>query len=267
MTTALKHGLHAIDNAFEITKSQKRAAFMPYFPIGYPDYATSLDVIQSFAESGADVIEIGIPFSDPIADGPTIQAASQIALQNGITLSHCIQAVRELRERGVTTPLVFMGYFNPFMAYGLEKLIADVKSAGVDGFIVPDLPADEADNFQPLIEEAQLGIAHFLAPTSSPERIRLTAEKARGFIYLAAITGITGSNALLPQNLLKKIAEIRLVASKPIGVGFGIKTPDHAREVGKIADGIFVGTALVKAGGESVEAAYTLAQSLRNALD
>ena len=266
MTTTVQHSIHAIDAAFEKAHSENRAAFIPYFPVGYPNYDRSVDVLEALAEAGADVIEIGVPFSDPMADGPTIQAASQMALENGTTLGMCIQGVADLRARGVTTPIVLMGYFNPFMAYGLEKLVADVKAAGVDGFIIPDLPADEADGFQPLIDEAELGIAYFLAPTSSPERIRLTAEKARGYIYLASLTGITGSNALLPQNLVKKIAEIRLVASKPIAVGFGIKTPENANEVGKIADGVIVGTALVKAGGESVEAARELAQSLRDAL-
>ncbi|NDJ87054.1 MAG: tryptophan synthase subunit alpha, partial [Chloroflexi bacterium] len=233
-------GLVTLKAAFENAKQQRHAAFIPYFPIGYPDYETSLQVIASLAESGADVIEVGVPFSDPLADGPTIQAATQKALENGTTLRQCIQAIQSLREQGIQTPMVLMGYLNPFMAYGFEHLVDDACVAGIDGFVVPDMPADEAALFQPLVETAEMGLAHFLAPTSSPQRIRLAAEKSRGYIYLVSVTGVTGTSTGLPDDLVKRIADIRLVTQQPIAVGFGIRTPEHATAVGKIADGVIV---------------------------
>ena len=262
-----KRGLAAIEMVFAQAKVEKRAAFLPYLPVGYPDYETSIDAIEALAKAGADVIEVGVPFSDPLADGPTIQAATQVALENGITPQDCVNAIRILRERGVQTPLVLMGYLNPFIAYGFNRLVADAQTIGIDGFIIPDMPADEGDEFQEMIDAAELAIAHFLAPTSSQSRIELVAEKSRGFIYLVSVTGVTGARKSLPDTLRKKVEAIREIAQQPIGIGFGIGTPEQAREIGRIADGIFVGSALVKAANESVEAVYNLAKSLRDALD
>ncbi len=267
MATAIQpHGLVAIEQAFAQAKAEKRAAFIPYFPIGYPDYATSLDVIAAFAEAGADIIEIGVPFSDPLADGPTIQAATQIALKNGTTPQLCVKAIADLRQRGIYTPMVLMGYVNPFMAYGYEKLTADAKKFGVDGFIIPDLPADEADDFQKLVDANQLGMAYFVAPTSSPSRIRLAAQKSRGYIYLVSITGTTGAKEALPEELMQNVAAIRTVTQQPIAVGFGVNTPDQAKQLGRLVDGVIVGSALVKAAGKSVDEARSLAAALRGAL-
>jgi tryptophan synthase alpha chain len=264
MTT--KHGLEAINAVFTQAKAAKRGVFIPYYPIGYPDYATSLDVLRALARAGADIIEVGVPFSDPLADGPTIQAATQKALENGVTVKMCVEAIAQLRAEGIETPMVLMGYLNPFMSYGLDNLITDAQRIGIDGFIIPDMPADEAGDFQTRIDEAGLGIAHFLAPTSSPDRIRLAAEYSRGYIYLVSVTGVTGSRESLPSDILKNIANIRTVTQKPIAVGFGIGTPEAAANIAKSADGIIVGSALVKAGGQSVEAVYELASGIRQAL-
>lgn len=266
-TPVTKHGLSAIDAVFAGTKAAKRGAFIPYYPVGYPDYDTSLAVLVALAEAGADVIEVGVPFSDPLADGPTIQHATQVALENGVTPRKCVEAIESLRAKGINTPTVLMGYANPFMAYGYEALIADSQRIGIDGFIVPDMPADEVDEFQPLLEGANLAIAHFLAPTSSPERIRLTAEKSRGYIYLVSVTGVTGARQTVSDEIQHHVANIRLVTQKPIAVGFGISTPEQAARIGAIADGVIVGSALVKAADESVDAVYTLAKSLRDALN
>lgn len=265
-TVIQQRGLAAIDGVFAKAKAEKRATFMPYFPIGYPDYATSLDVIAAFAEAGADIIEVGVPFSDPLADGPTIQVAGQVALKNGTTLPICIKAIAELRKRGVKTPIVLMGYANPFMAYGYDRLTHDAEKAGIDGFIVPDLPADEADDLQKLVEAHRLSLTYLVAPTSSASRIRLVAQKSRGFIYLVSVMGVTGAREAIPQELVQNIAAIRTVTQLPIAVGFGVNTPQQAKQLGELVDGVIVGTALVKAGGKSVEEARNLAAQLRNAL-
>ncbi len=261
-----KRGLEAINTVFANAKSEGRAAFLPYLPVGYPDYETSLAALEGLANGGADIIEVGVPFSDPLADGPTIQAATQIALQNGTTPRHCVEAVAELRRRGVETPMVLMGYLNPFMAYGFEQLVADSQEFGIDGFIIPDMPADEAAIFQPLLDAADLALSHFLAPTSGPARIELVAQKSRGYIYLVSVTGVTGARTSLPVDLVQHINAIRAVTSIPVAVGFGIGTPEQAQQVGVIADGIFVGSALVKAAGQGVADVETLARSLREAL-
>ena len=259
-------GLTAIQNVFKRTKEENRAAYIPYFPVGYPDYQTSLAVLRALAEAGSDIIEVGVPFSDPLADGPTIQEATQRALEQGTTPQMCIEAVRQLREEGITTPMVLMGYLNPFISYGLERLVRKSAEAGIDGFIVPDMPADEAEEFQALVDEADMAIAHFLAPTSGPSRIRLAADYSRGYIYLVSVTGITGARDTLPDNLVKRIAEIRSLTQQPIAVGFGIGTPDKAAAVGKFADGVIVGSALVKKASEGVDAVKKLASAMIKAL-
>lgn len=261
------HGLSTIQAVFEQAKAANRAAFIPYYPVGYPDYATSVDILQALAEAGSDIIEVGVPFSDPLADGPTIQAATQQALEKGTTPRHCVEAIAELRRRGIETPMVLMGYLNPFIAYGFNQLAIESQQIGIDGFIVPDMPADEGEGFQSVLEKADLALPHFLAPTSSPSRIRLAAQKARGYIYLVSVTGVTGARTTVPDHLRKNIAEIRTVAQQPIAVGFGISTPAQAASIGEIADGIIVGSALVKAGAEGPQAVYNLAHSLRHALD
>lgn len=268
MTTPItQRGLALIDEVFAAAHEQERAVFIPYFPVGYPDYETSLAVLKALTEGGADIIEIGVPFSDPLADGPTIQAATQKALENGITLHHCLEAIRQLRADGIQTPFILMGYINPFMAYGLQNLMRDSREAGVDGFIVPDMPPEEADMFQSYVEAAGLALPHFLAPTSNAERIRLVASKTRGYIYFVSVTGVTGTRDALPTDLAHHIGEIRTVTQQPIAVGFGISTPEHAKAVGATADGVIVGSALIKAAQQSVEAVKSLAMRLREALD
>lgn len=261
-----QHGQASLEAVFAHCKAENRAAFIPYYPIGYPDHKTSVEILVKLAEAGADIIEVGVPFSDPLADGPTIQAATQQALENGTTPQSCINAIREARERGVDIPMVLMGYANPFMAYGYEALIKVSSEVGIDGFIIPDMPADEVAEFQPLVEEAELGIVHFLAPTSSPARIELTASMSRGYIYLVSVTGVTGARTAVNEKLQQHIDDIRAVTDKPIAVGFGISTPEQAANIGSMADGIIVGSALVRAGKEGAADVFTLAKALRNAL-
>jgi tryptophan synthase alpha chain len=242
-----------IEEAFK-----KKPIFMPYFPLGYPDLETSIDVIEALAkpargsgasEHGADLIEVGLSFSDPLADGPVIQKATQIALEKGITVKKCLVAVAELRRRGVTIPLVLMGYYNPMLAYGLEKFVRDAQSAGADGFIIPDLPPEESEEFQSLT--GNLPLIRMLAPTTPPERMARISRGAKGFIYLVSVTGVTGARQSLAEGLGALIASVRQYASVPVCVGFGISTPEHAQTVGAQADGVIVGSACVRAIGES----------------
>ncbi|MBZ0309619.1 MAG: tryptophan synthase subunit alpha [Anaerolineae bacterium] len=259
-------GLQLVKETF--SNAKKRACLMPYFPVGYPDLSTSLNVMEAMAKAGADAIEVGVPFSDPLADGPTIQAATQVALENGITLKDCVQAVHELRQRGVRIPLMLMSYFNPIVAYGLEAFVRDSSDAGASGFIVPDLPADEAGEFQKLTEQYEMAFAHFLAPTSSEARIKLAASMARGFIYLVSVTGVTGERDLVPDDLKTFIQRVRRYASQPLAVGFGIGTPEKAGVVGTLAEGVIIGSkyiTLAKAGG--MEAVIKFTKEVSAALD
>jgi tryptophan synthase alpha chain len=258
------NGVELVAQAFANTSS--KALFMPYFPVGYPDLSTSIDIIEGLAKSGADAIEVGVPFSDPLADGPSIQYATQIALDNGTTVKSCLAAIKEVRNRGVEIPLILMSYVNPLLRYGLEKLLPDAMDAGVSGFIVPDLPADEAGDFQKLVEEHGAAFAHFLAPTSNTERIELAAKHARGFIYLVSVTGITGERNAVPGDLREFVARVRKVASQPLAVGFGIGTPEKARDIAEIADGVIIGSKLVNLAKESPQAVFTFAESVSQAL-
>lgn len=262
---------------------RNRPIFMPYFPLGYPDLDTSIDVIEALAKNGADLIEVGLSFSDPLADGPVIQKATQVALEGGITVKKCLEGVRELRHRGVEIPLVLMGYYNPMLAYGLEKFICDTIDAGADGFIVPDLPLEEAEEFRSALEKAggrvdggdmppsyrDLPLIQMLAPTTPDERMERIARNAEGFIYLVSVTGVTGERKSISQGLAELIKRVREHTTIPVCVGFGISSPEQAREVGNMADGVIVGTACVKAIGSSdkpVDAAKEFASSFAQAL-
>jgi len=260
--------MNRIENAFK-----NRPIFMPYFPLGYPDLDTSIDVIEALAKNGADLIEVGLSFSDPLADGPVIQKATQVALEHGITVKKSLQAVAELRRRGVEIPLVLMGYYNPMLAYGLEKFVHDAMEAGADGFIVPDLPMEESEEFHVALSgaagEVEAPLIPMLAPTSSPKRMEMIARNAKGFIYLVSVTGVTGERKSISEGLGDLIDRVREHTSAPVCVGFGIGTPEQAKEVGNMADGVIVGTACVRTIGGSenlVEAAKQFAMDFQRAL-
>lgn len=261
-------GIDAIAEMFERAKAENRAAFLPYFPIGYPNYAESVEAIAQMAAAGVDGFEIGIPFSDPLADGPVIQAATQIALENGTTVRACLGAVQELRGRGIDQPMLLMGYMNPLIAYGLEAFVRDAKTAGADGLIVPDLPVEEGAALAAICRREGLALVFFLAPTSSAERVALVAQQASGFIYVVALTGITGERTQLPPDLADFIGRVKASAgTTPLVLGFGISQPDHVRMVSELVDGFIVGSALVRAGKDGAAAVRGLADSLRRALD
>ena len=261
--------MNRIENAF-----RNKPIFMPYFPLGYPDLDTSIDVIEALAKNGADLIEVGLSFSDPLADGPVIQHATQIALEKGITVKKSLDSVKELRKRGVDIPLVLMGYYNPMLAYGLEKFIHDARDVGADGFIIPDLPMEESEEIMSVVGAASPGrpplpLIQMLAPTTPPERMEMIARNAKGFVYLVSVTGVTGERKSISEGLAELINQVREHTSAPVCVGFGISTPAQARQVGALADGVIVGSACVKTigGNESpVEAAKQFAAEFRSAL-
>jgi len=250
---------------------QTTPIFMPYYPVGYPDIATSIDIFESLANNGADLIEVGMSFSDPLADGPVIQKATQTALEKGVTTKDVLAAIAELRRRGVDIPLILMGYYNPILAYGLERFIRDAAETGADGFIIPDLPPEEADEFVGAIRESplQLPLITMLAPTTSDERMEQIARNAQGFIYLVSVTGVTGARRDITVGLGELIARVRQHTDIPVCVGFGISTPDQAAAVGAIADGVIVGSACVREIGESenpVETAREFARKFKEAM-
>lgn len=256
--------MSSLQAMFDNARAEGRPAFLPYFPIGYPTYDESLDAIHAMAQAGVDGFEIGIPFSDPLADGPTIQAATQQSLENGTTVRACLQAVRDLRERGVTQPMMMMSYINPLLAYGADRFAVDASAAGANGLIVPDLPPEEAGLFAEACQHAGLDLIFFLAPTSSPERIRLVADRATGFIYVVSLTGVTGARSQLPTDLTEFIGRVRQIAEQPLVLGFGISQPDHVRQIAPLVDGYIVGSALVRA--RTVDQIRHLARSLRAAV-
>lgn len=268
-TEALQYGRLRIDQAFEKARKQRKAAFMPYFTLGYPDRDSSLDIIEAMSKE-SDLLELGVPFSDPLADGPTIQHSTQIALENGTTVASCLDMVRTLRKRGVETPVLLMGYFNPILAYGQQSYVRDAARAGVDGFLVPDLPPDEADEFESIVNEAGLVLIHFLAPTSNETRIERVARRAAGFIYLVSLTGVTGARSAIKTDMEAFVARVRTKTAVPLAVGFGISTPDMAASLGEMVDGVIVGSAMIntadRADGDKATAVATFARTLREAL-
>jgi tryptophan synthase alpha chain len=220
-------------------------ALIPYVTVGYPSVEDTLKVAPILAGSGCDIVELGIPFSDPLADGATIQKASFYALKNGVTPKLCLEVAEKL-SRKVDVPLVFMTYFNPVLSYGLEKFCAACARSGVDGLIIPDLPPDEGLELEDITLRHNLDLIYLLAPTSAKERIKLVADRARGFIYLVSVTGVTGARASLPPELNSFVARVRKVARQPLCVGFGISTPEQARQVAEIADGVIVGSRIIQ---------------------
>jgi tryptophan synthase alpha chain len=244
-------GLSHIAETFETTRRERRAALMPYYTLGFPTPAASREVVQAIAAAGADLIELGVPFSDPLADGPTIQHSTQVALEQGMSVARCLALVAELRAASVTQPFLLMGYINPILAYGVEKYVADAVAAGADGFIVPDLPPEEAVEMQAACAAHGAALVYLAAPTTTDERLAAVAAKTTGFLYLVSLAGVTGARSALPPGLTDFVQRARRVCEKPLAVGFGVSTPEMARQVGQIADGVIVGSALIRAAGEA----------------
>ncbi len=232
--------MNRLDKTFDKLRAERRKALMPYLPLGYPTLETSRQLIRAVAEAGADVIELGVPFSDPLADGPVIQRATHIALQNGMTLAKCFDLAREAREAGVTIPLVLMGYYNPFLHFGLKVCARAAQASGVDGFIVPDVPPEEAGAFDVACRAHDLDLVFLAAPTSTQERLRIITDATRGFLYLVSVTGVTGARDQVAADLGEFVGRVRAITPKPVCVGFGIASAESARTVAALADGVLI---------------------------
>jgi len=236
--------MNRIDETFIRLRGKKETALIPYLMTGYPDIETTAKLVLGFEKAGADIIELGVPFSDPIADGPIIQLASEEALKNGVSLTTVLSLVSNLRQH-TQVPLVLMTYYNPIFVYGLERFVCDAKAAGVDGVIVPDLPPEEAFPLEKAAKDVELSCIFLIAPTSTPERMRLISQHSTGFIYFVPVTGITGMREKVTENIGEYIRQQRLITQKPIGVGFGISLPEHVTQISSIADAAIVGSAII----------------------
>ncbi len=254
-----------IEKTFKRLKKENKKALIPYIMAGDPSLEMTRDIVLLFEDCGADVVELGVPFTDPLADGPTIQRASERALKEGVTLRKVITFVKDLRQ-STEIPIVLMTYYNPVFKYGDEGFVRDAKGAGVDGVIVPDLPPDEAENLIKLSRKVDLDTIFLLAPTSTDDRIKKVVKASKGFIYYVSITGITGAQILLDGSIERLISEIRIYTDKPIAVGFGVSTPEEASAVARVADGVIVGSAIVKRLNESPDGLKDYLISLREAI-
>jgi tryptophan synthase alpha chain len=234
-----------ISQTFEYLQKTHERALIPYVTAGDPDLEMTKRLVREMVRRGADIIEIGVPFSDPLADGPIIQRASQRALQGGTTLRKILQTVSELRHE-VDVPLVLMTYYNPVFRYGEEAFVADALDAGVDGIIVPDLPPEEGQSLMELTTDTPLEMIFLAAPTSTSARLALISEASRGFIYYVSRLGTTGVRDHLADDLRIMLEKVRASTSKPIAVGVGVSTPEHVRPVAELADGVVVGSAILK---------------------
>jgi tryptophan synthase alpha chain len=243
-----------IDARFTELKKQGRAAFITFMMAGDPDPMTSLEIIKALPKAGSDIIEIGMPFTDPMADGPAIQAAGQRALKAGMTLRKTLAMVREFRRGDGTTPLVLMGYYNPIYIYGVDEFLADAGAAGVDGLIVVDLPPEEDSELCLPAMQAGLNFIRLATPTTDDKRLPAVLANTSGFVYYVSITGITGSAGADSAAVAQAVARIKRHTELPVCVGFGIRTPEAARAIAGSADGAVVGTALVDALRASLDA-------------
>ena len=242
-----------IDRRFAALKAQGRAAFVTFLTAGDPDYETSRDILFGLAGAGADVIELGMPFSDPMADGPAIQAASIRALAGGHNMIKTLQMVAEFRATDDQTPIVLMGYYNPIYIYGVDRFVDDAKAAGVDGLIVVDVPPEADDELCLPAMKQGLNFIRLATPTTDAKRLPRVLENTSGFLYYVSITGITGSAAPDPGAVHAQVATIRKSTDLPVAVGFGVRTPEQAKAIAAGADGVVVGSALVNAITQSLD--------------
>lgn len=234
-----------LQETFQDLARLKRTALIPYSTAGFPDPAVTPDLLLALAAAGADVIELGVPFSDPLADGVTIQRSSQQALLAGVTPETCFEFVRAARRKGLRQPVVLMGYINPILRRGLDWYVETAAEAGVDGLIVPDLPVEEAAGVRAAGDRTGVDLIGLVAPTSTDDRIRQVAEHSSGFLYCVSLTGVTGARTAVQSGLSAFLDRVRRQTVLPLAVGFGIGTPEQAAEVARWADGVVVGSALI----------------------
>ena len=269
-------GVERIDQRFAALKAEDRAAFVAYVVAGDPDAATSLEILRGLPAAGADIIEVGYPFSDPMAEGPTIQRASQRALKAGMTLKGTLDQVRQFRQGDQATPIILMGYLNQLLTHGLDRLAGDASAAGVDGMIVVDCPPEEAEPLADALDARDVALIRLATPTSDEARLGVVVRRTSGFVYYVSVAGVTGVKKAEAQVVAPHVARVRKASGLPVAVGFGIRTPEEAAAVAHVADAVVVGSALVDViesavmGKESpvpkvLESARALAQAVRQA--
>ncbi|MBF9043004.1 tryptophan synthase subunit alpha [Rhodobacterales bacterium HKCCE4037] len=253
-----------IDDTFARLKADGTKAFVSYIMAGDPDYDTSLAVMKGLPGAGVDIIELGLPFTDPMADGPTIQLAGGRALDGGMTLEKTLQMVRDFREGDATTPIVLMGYYNPIYSRGVDKFLADANEAGIDGLIVVDLPPEEDEELCIPAQKAGLNFIRLATPTTDDNRLPAVLTNTSGFVYYVSITGITGAAAAEAKDVGPEVARIKAKTDLPVIVGFGIRTPETSEAIAAVADGCVVGSAIVSeiAEGKPVEEVLAFVKSL-----
>lgn len=257
-----------LQQRFAELKNANRAALVTFVTAGDPDYDTALAILKGLPEAGADVIELGMPFTDPMADGPAIQLANIRALEQGQNMLKTLQMVRAFRQGNSQTPLVLMGYYNPIHHYGVARFVADAKDAGVDGLIVVDLPPEHNDELCDPAQAAGLDFIRLTTPTTDDQRLPKVLAGSSGFVYYVSVAGVTGANAATLEHVEQAVARLHRHTDLPVCVGFGIRTPEHAAEVARRAEGVVVGSALVdciakaKTSNEAVQAVLGLCQSL-----
>jgi len=264
--------LNRIDSAFAQLKAAGRTALIPYVTTGDPSLAATLPIMQSLVRAGADVIELGVPFSDPMADGPVVQRASERALAQHITLSDVLDVVAQFRRGNTTTPIVLMGYANPIEQMGAEAFAERAKAAGVDGVLVVDYPPEEAAEFAKSMQARDVAPIFLLAPTTPESRIEQVARLARGYVYYVSLKGVTGASHLDTADVARKLAEIRRHVTLPVGVGFGIRDPQSARAIAAHADAVVIGSRLIQeieagAPADAASRAGAWLGTIRSALD
>ena len=239
-------GTNRIQQCFANLNIADQVALITFITAGDPNVAISSEILKQLPHAGADIIELGMPFSDPMADGPSIQASSLRALKNGASLNKTLKMVKDFRKEDSKTPIILMGYFNPIYKYGTEKFITHAKQVGVDGLIIVDLPPEESEMHKPT-KKAGLSLIHLIAPTTDERRLPMIIKKASGFLYYVSVTGVTGMKSAKTKHLQPAIGQIKELTDLPIAVGFGIKTSEQARKISKFADAVVVGSAFVNA--------------------
>jgi len=263
--------MNRIDQTFRRLKRQNRKALIGYITAGYPNKPSFRKLVPLLEHSGLDLLEVGVPFSDPIADGPTIQHASQIALENGVTLHWILRSIRNLRRESIALPVILMSYCNPIHAMGIDRFFKAARASGVDGLILPDMIPEESGPYARAAKREGIALIFLVAPITPKPRIRAIARKTRGFLYAVSMTGVTGVQKAVPAQVTGFLKMVGGVSSRPVAVGFGLTTPEQIQAVSRYADGVIVGSALIRAieksKGSSFNAAGRFVESLARALN